>query len=221
MDIGSIIRSRRLELGLTLEEVGSYVGVGKSTVKKWESGYIKNIKRDKIALLAEVLKLSPLTFITGEIDNDISGAYGFPAPRITEDIVTMPVIGDVAAGYEHIAAEDWSGDTIDIPVKYLHGRPLTDYIVLNVHGQSMYPMYLDGDHVLVLLTQTLDYSGQVGLVRYDGEMATLKKVEFAEGEDWIRLVPINPEYAPRTISGSDLEQCSIIGIPKLIIRSVN
>ncbi len=56
-----------MELGLTLEEVGAYVGVGKSTVKKWESGYIKNIKRDKIALLAEVLKLSPLTFITGDV----------------------------------------------------------------------------------------------------------------------------------------------------------
>ena len=67
MNIGNIIRSRRMELGLTLEEIGSYVGVGKSTVKKWESGYIKNIKRDKIALLSEVLKLSPLTFITGEV----------------------------------------------------------------------------------------------------------------------------------------------------------
>lgn len=69
MNIGNIIRSRRTELGLTLEEIGAYVGVGKSTVKKWESGYIKNIKRDKIALLAEVLKLSPLTFITGEIES--------------------------------------------------------------------------------------------------------------------------------------------------------
>lgn len=75
MNIGNIIRSRRMELGLTLEEIGAYVGVGKSTVKKWESGYIKNIKRDKIALLAEVLKLSPLTFITGEVqieDKEIS-----------------------------------------------------------------------------------------------------------------------------------------------------
>lgn len=67
MNIGDIIRTRRIELGLTLEEIGAYVGVGKSTVKKWESGYIKNIKRDKIALLSEALKLSPLTFITGEV----------------------------------------------------------------------------------------------------------------------------------------------------------
>lgn len=215
------IRDTIEEKDISYGELSKATGIPKSALHRYATGETPKIPLDRIKLIANALNVTP-GYLMGWEDKDFSsGAYGFPAPRITEDIVTMPVIGDVAAGYEHIAAEDWSGDTIDIPVKYLHGRPLTDYIVLNVHGQSMYPMYLDGDHVLVLLTQTLDYSGQVGLVRYDGEMATLKKVEYAEGEDWIRLVPINPEYAPRTISGSDLEQCSIIGIPKLIIRSVN
>lgn len=67
MDIGKIINERRNELGMTLEELGEKVGVTKSTVKKWESGYIKNMRRDKIELLANTLKLSPVTFITGEI----------------------------------------------------------------------------------------------------------------------------------------------------------
>ena len=57
---GINIEHRRKELGLTLEQVGKHVGVSKSTVKKWETGYIENMKRDKIALLAEVLKVSPL-----------------------------------------------------------------------------------------------------------------------------------------------------------------
>lgn len=56
----SKLQQRRRELGLTLEEVGNIVGVSKSTVKKWESGYIKNMKRDKIALLAKALRVSPL-----------------------------------------------------------------------------------------------------------------------------------------------------------------
>jgi len=41
MNIGELIESRRSELGITLEEIGSFVGVSKSTVKKWESGFIK------------------------------------------------------------------------------------------------------------------------------------------------------------------------------------
>ena len=85
----------------------------------------------------------------------------------------------------------------------------------------MYPAYIPGDRVLVLLTPELEYSGQVGLVRYDGELATLKKVEYPETREWLRLVPINPSYPSRTISDEALADCSIIGIPRLIIRTVD
>lgn len=71
MTVGQIIYNRRKALGLTLEEVGKYVGVGKSTVKKWESGYIANMRQDKIVLLAEVLQINPVSLITGEIIFDI------------------------------------------------------------------------------------------------------------------------------------------------------
>ena len=62
-EIGNIIYERRKELGLTLEEVGNAVGVGKSTVRKWENGMIKNMGRDKIAALAEVLQLDPVQLV--------------------------------------------------------------------------------------------------------------------------------------------------------------
>lgn len=66
MEINKLISERRKELGLTLEEVGKIVGVSKSTVKKWEDGFISNMKRDKIALLSKALKLNPVVLITGE-----------------------------------------------------------------------------------------------------------------------------------------------------------
>lgn len=66
MEINKLISDRRKELGLTLEEVGKIVGVSKSTVKKWEDGFISNMKRDKIALLSKALKLNPVVLITGE-----------------------------------------------------------------------------------------------------------------------------------------------------------
>lgn len=68
MKIGDLIHSRRTELGLTLEEVGKAVGVEKSTVKKWESGYISNMRRDKIALLANVLQISPVSLVVEDED---------------------------------------------------------------------------------------------------------------------------------------------------------
>lgn len=60
MTPGDRIKNRRIELGLTLEELGKRVGVGKSTVRKWETGYIANMRRDKIAKLADALDVSPL-----------------------------------------------------------------------------------------------------------------------------------------------------------------
>lgn len=59
MKTGDIIKARRLALGLTLDDVGARVGVGKSTVRKWEIGLIENMRRDKIAKLAEVLEIDP------------------------------------------------------------------------------------------------------------------------------------------------------------------
>ena len=53
------IRKLRLEQGLTLEQVASKVGVGKSTVRKWETGIIANMRRDKIAALANALQTTP------------------------------------------------------------------------------------------------------------------------------------------------------------------
>ena len=64
-DIGRKMLARRKALGLTLEDVGNAVGVGKSTVRKWENGMIKNMGRDKIAALADVLKMDPVEFVPG------------------------------------------------------------------------------------------------------------------------------------------------------------
>ena len=53
------IKDLRKEKGLTLEQVADIVGVGKSTVRKWETGMIANMKRDKIASLAKALGTTP------------------------------------------------------------------------------------------------------------------------------------------------------------------
>lgn len=53
------IKALRQEKGLTLEQVADVVGVGKSTVRKWETGMIANMKRDKIASLAKALGTTP------------------------------------------------------------------------------------------------------------------------------------------------------------------
>lgn len=71
MTIGEKIKNLREVRGYTLEELGEKIGVGKSTVRKWENGMIKNMRRDKIAKLAEVLGCSPL-YLLGYEDMNLS-----------------------------------------------------------------------------------------------------------------------------------------------------
>lgn len=59
MDIGDRIKLLREQKGMTLEELGNKVGVGKSTVRKWETGMISNMRRDKIKKVADALEVTP------------------------------------------------------------------------------------------------------------------------------------------------------------------
>lgn len=73
-DMAKKIRELRKEKGLTLEQVGNMVGVGKSTVRKWETGMIANMKRDKISALAKALGTTPAYLMNWEEEqkkNDI------------------------------------------------------------------------------------------------------------------------------------------------------
>lgn len=70
-NVGERIKRLRSKKNMTLEELGNQVGVGKSTVRKWETGMITNMRRDKISKLADALDVSP-AYLMGWKDNPTS-----------------------------------------------------------------------------------------------------------------------------------------------------
>lgn len=198
------------ECDRTPSDIVNLLGVSKSTVSSWRNGE-KMPRMDKIEALANYF---------GCLKSDLIEQKSLRAPEVTEDTVIFPVIGEIAAGYDYPAYEDWSGETVEIPKSYLHGRSRDDFFVLSVKGDSMYPQYMDGDKVLILKQSAMNRSGEIGAIIYDGDMATLKKIEYVDGEDWVKLIPINPEYTPKTIRNEDLEQCHVLGIPRLLVREI-
>ena len=71
MDIGSRIKALRESHGLTLEQVGDFIGVNKATVQRYEIGNI-DIKRNIAIKLAECLGTSP-SYIMGWTDDPLAG----------------------------------------------------------------------------------------------------------------------------------------------------
>ena len=206
MDIGNYIKELRTSKGLSQEELGKILGVQRAAVYKWEAGKVQNLKRETIKKLAEYFNVSPANFV--ELDSpEVAGVY-----------VEFPVIGEVAAGYDKIAIEDWTGDKIQVPQSYLKGKSKDDFFVLQVKGDSMYPLYIDGDKVLILKQNAVDYNGQVAVVIYNNDSGTIKKIE--QRKNAVHLIPINPQYQPIELNGVEIEELHILGIPKLLIREI-
>lgn len=90
MAVKDLIKSRRIELGLTMKEVADAVGVSEGTISRWESGHIANMRRDKIVALAKVLQISPSSIMEWD-DNSSSGYYTDPnTVRIAQEMFEDP-----------------------------------------------------------------------------------------------------------------------------------
>lgn len=59
MTTGDRIRVRRKQLNLTQEELGTRIGVAKSTINKYEKNNVTGFKRSMIAELAKALEVTP------------------------------------------------------------------------------------------------------------------------------------------------------------------
>ena len=59
MTMGDRIKQLREKNGMTQEELGEYLGVQKSAIRKYEKGSVENIKRTSIKKMADLFKVSP------------------------------------------------------------------------------------------------------------------------------------------------------------------
>ena len=79
----SILKERRQQLGLTMLQVAQAVGVSEATVSRWESGDIANMRRDKIAKLANALIASiDLVIASGLINIAYKENLAIPSPNL-------------------------------------------------------------------------------------------------------------------------------------------
>ena len=212
------LRELRQSKKLSQYELSKFLGISKSSVNMYERGE-REPSLETLEIIGDFFNVD-LDYLLGK--SDIKNRFQqiiFPPPILADDTVDIPVIGEIAAGYNMLANEEWNGETVSVPASYLKGRTVTDFFVLSVKGSSMYPHYQDGDKVLILKQDHVLNNGDVAAVLYDSECATLKKIEILN--DLVRLVPINPEYEPKEIKGADLERYYVLGVPRLLIREIN
>ena len=208
MSIGSRIKERRELLNLSQEELALKLGYkSRSTINKIESG-INDISQSKVVEFAKVLQTTP-AYLMGWEDNENKKIKISDAMPIGS-LVPVRLIASVRAGYGGLAVATWDGEYEMIPEFMLKGYSPDECVLFKVKGDSMYPRILDGDKIVVHEQPSVD-SGDTAIVVYNGDEGTVKKVNYVTGEDWVELIPNNPEYPIKRIEGIDLEECHVYG----------
>ncbi len=197
--LSSVLKDRRIELGLTLKDVADYVGVSEATVSRWESGSISDIKRSRINKLAEVLQISPLSLIGISPSDSLSSSRG----------VKIPVLGNVAAGLPIEAVEN----IVDYEEIDQAMAASGEHFGLRLKGDSMEPRMKDGDVVIVRKQEDVK-SGDIAVVLVNGDSATVKRIK--KGPSGITLIPNNPVYDPMFYSSDDIEQLPVRILGKVV-----
>ena len=198
---GHIIKEKRKEKGMSMKQLSKLVGVSESTVSRWESGEIKDMRKDNTVLLANALGISPLKLMPD--------SAAFFEPSANDNLI--PLIGTVACGMPILAQENIEDF---IPAPY----DVRADFCLRCKGDSMInARIMDGDIVFVKRTQEIE-NGQIGVVLIDNE-ATLKRVY--KYPDSLVLNAENPAYKPIIISGSDLALVRIEGIAVSFLSNLN
>lgn len=195
------IKSRRTELGLTVEELAHKMGYkDKSSISKIENGKA-DIPQSKIAAFADALQTTPAYLMGWEEQPEPKKPTippGFePMPKMKK----IPLIGAIACG-EPITAEQNIEKMVDVPENIRCDFSLT------CHGDSMVDAGIHDKDVVYIRIQPEVENGEIAAVRIDGE-ATLKRVYYNPGT--LILMPANPAYAPMIYTGSQLEEVHIEG----------
>lgn len=170
------------ENGLNDAALAQIAGVGKSTVSGWRSGKY-NPKEDKLKKIANYFNVS-VEWLVG-IDD-----YKTKAEQETMDILfeskaqksENKELFEVAAGQGYINS-DYPGGNSPTDYNYDSG----EYVDAVIHGNSMYPIIMDGDVITIKLEPiTRPNPKNITVVKIDDEATTIKYVEMVSNGVWIR-----------------------------------
>jgi repressor LexA len=123
--------------------------------------------------------------------------------RLQGAVVEVPVLGRIAAGQPLLAAENVE-DTLPLPRSWVRDE---EVFLLKVSGESMAPLLLPGDLVMVRV-QSRVARGEIAVALIDDE-ATLKRV-FEEAGGLV-LKGDNPDFTPLRFAPAEAAEVRILG----------
>ena len=181
-------------------ELSEKAHIPKSAISQYLSG-LYEAKQKSIFKLANVLNVSEAWLMGLDVPME-----SLPIKKI--DKIKIPVLGKVKAGYDYLVQENIIGyESIDnVPDP-------ENYYALQITGNSMEPLFSDGDIAIVHKQDDFD-SGNTCIILVNGDEATVKKV--VKMDDGIDLIAMNPYYPVRHFTKNEMDDIPVKIIGKVV-----
>ena len=201
-DVLSRILSLLDEQGISDKQFTQDISITRNAVTNWKKGTTKSYM-NYIPQIAEYFGVT-VDYLLGKSPVRHGGVEVY---KVEDDTyVPIPIIGNVAAGYQAYAATDIVG------YELVESSIINDgfeYAWLKVKGDSMSPLILENDLVLVRLQDEVE-SGDLAVVIVNEEDGVIKRVQF--GMNKVTLISENSEkYPPRVFTGKESSHIRIWG----------
>lgn len=192
------IKQLREERDIKQRELAKLLGVEISAISKLELGRVP-LRDEYIIKLARFFNVSTNYLLGMETDTK----------RL------LPVLGTVKAGYNYLAQENII-DYIDPSTNITDPE---NYFGLVVKGDSMSPLFDEGDYLIVHKNDGEFDSNDICIVLIDGEEATVKKV--VKTDTGIELHAYNPYYPIKKFNAEEIKNLpvNVIGTVIRLIRN--
>ena len=210
-DLGKYLKELREIKGLSLREVNKLTGISYTHLNMIENGK-RNVTPALLRNLAQLyntnyLELYEKAGYVDLIENETCSRTFTSLLDLNK--TKIPVLGKVKAGYNYLADENIIGHV------FLDFDPSDpeNYYALQVTGDSMEPLFSDGDIAIVHRQDNFE-SGNTCIILVNGDEATVKKV--IKKEDGIELIAMNPYYPLRKFTKNEIDEIPVKIIGKVI-----
>lgn len=190
-------------------ELHEKTNISESLISKYLSGNAIARQR-KLSILSEALNINPVWLMgyDAPMENNVS------INELGNPVVDIPLLDSVKSGYDYLAQENRIG-TVKVETSLVEDG--SDFFALKVKGDSMSPIFIEGDIVIVKKQNDCE-NNQIAIVIVNGDEGTIKKVR--KTEQGIILKPLNPTYDPLIFTNQEIEEIpiTIVGIVKQLKR---
>lgn len=208
MTTGERIKSRRVQLGLSVDELAARLGKNRATVYRYENNDITNFPAKVLEPLAKVLATTPAALMgwSKELTAAPAVCAGDPIPSL----VPAPRLGTIHSGVPILDQENI--ECYDLVPDWAR----CDFTLRCKDDSMIGARIFDGDLVCIHAQSQVEH-GEIAAVLVDRE-AVLKRVCLYP--DHIILQPENPNHRPLVFWDTEMDQVKILGKATYFISAV-